>query len=90
MIAPELNAPRVGVIVPRYRQTAVARNLVKRRLREIVRQELLPHLAGADVLLRARPEAYAATAGALRADVCAARTRLLRLTGGAPPASEGS
>ena len=80
MIVPELDAPRVGVIVPRYRQSAVARNLVKRRLRELVRQELLPHLRGAEIVLRARPEAYGATAAALREDLCAGRARVLRLT----------
>ena len=75
--------PRVGVIVPRYRQTAVARNLVKRRLRELVRQELLPHLRGAEIVLRARPEAYGATVAGLRADVCAGRASVRRLADGA-------
>ena len=33
---------RVGLIVPRHRQTAVARNRLKRRLRELTRLRLLP------------------------------------------------
>lgn len=53
---------RVGVVVPRYRQTVVRRNRVKRRLREILRREVLPRLEEAglviDVLVRARREAY--------------------------------
>jgi ribonuclease P protein component len=56
--------PRAGVIVPRHKQTVVARNLLKRRLREILRREVLPRLDGAgmwvDVLVRARREAYGA------------------------------
>lgn len=56
--------PRIGVVVPRHRQKVVRRNLLKRRLKEISRTVILPRLnrAGAnrDVLLRARPEAYAA------------------------------
>ena len=53
---------RVGVVVPRYRHSAVARNLVKRRLKEVARQEVLPRLDRAglilDVMIRARREAY--------------------------------
>jgi ribonuclease P protein component len=60
---------RVGVVVPRYGHTAVQRNLVKRRLKEALRQELVPRLDGAgaarDVLVRARREAYDAGYGEL-------------------------
>jgi ribonuclease P protein component len=60
---------RVGVVVPRYGHTAVRRNLLKRRLKEALRQELVPRLdeAGAarDVLVRARREAYDAEYGDL-------------------------
>jgi ribonuclease P protein component len=55
---------RVGVVVPRHGHGAVERNGVKRRLREVLRRELVPHLDGVgarrDVLVRARPEAYSA------------------------------
>jgi ribonuclease P protein component len=54
--------PRLGLVVPKHKRTAVARNRLKRRLREIGRTELLPRLRRAgrpmDLLLRARPEAY--------------------------------
>jgi ribonuclease P protein component len=62
-VASLLRHPRIGIIVPRHRQTAVARNRVKRRLRELSRRELLPALGGSviDVVLRAMPSAYGAT-----------------------------
>lgn len=53
---------RVGLVVPRYGNSAVRRNRVKRRLREALRLEVLPRLDAAgearDVLVRARREAY--------------------------------
>ena len=53
---------RVGFVVPRHKHSAVDRNLVKRRLKEVARQEVLPRLDRAgltlDVLIRARREAY--------------------------------
>jgi ribonuclease P protein component len=73
---------RVGVIVPRHQHSAVDRNRVKRRLRELVRLELLPALrertasASVDVSLRARREAYGATREALARDVLAVRLQL--------------
>ena len=53
--------PRVGIIVPRHRQSAVDRNRLKRRLRELVRLRLLPTLPPVAIVLRARAEAYGAT-----------------------------
>jgi ribonuclease P protein component len=62
--------PRLGLVVPRHRRTAVARNLLKRRLREIGRTELLPRLRQAgrplDLLVRARTEAYDAQYDSLK------------------------
>ena len=56
---------RLGLIVPKHGRKIVERNLVKRRLREIGRREVLPELdaAGrrADVLIRARGKAYGAS-----------------------------
>jgi ribonuclease P protein component len=53
---------RVGLVVPRYGNTAVRRNRVKRRLKEILRREVLPRLdaagAGVDLMVRARRDAY--------------------------------
>jgi ribonuclease P protein component len=61
---------RLGLVVPKHRQTAVRRNRVKRRLREILRLEVLPRLdAGGcarDVVVRARRDAYDATYAQLR------------------------
>lgn len=57
-------------MVPRYKRSAVERNVVKRRLREIARQELLPRLSGLaggrDVLIRARREVYGTSYQELR------------------------
>ena len=64
---------RVGLVVPRHRHTIVERNLVKRRLREILRVEVLPRLNAAgvsvDILVRARREAYDASFEALRGEL---------------------
>jgi ribonuclease P protein component len=55
--------PRVGLIVPKYKHSSVERNRLKRRLREWVRLELLPALAGVspvlDLMVRTSPSAYA-------------------------------
>jgi ribonuclease P protein component len=52
----------VGVVVPKHRRTAAERNRLKRRLREALRNAILPALdAGGlrlDVIVRARREAY--------------------------------
>ncbi len=56
---------RLGLIVPKHGRKIVERNLVKRRLREIGRREILPELdaAGrqADLMIRARWRAYEAS-----------------------------
>jgi ribonuclease P protein component len=61
--------PRVGIVVPKHRQKVVARNRVKRRLRELVRISLLPELGRVDLLIRAKPEAYGSTFKELTADI---------------------
>lgn len=38
----------------------MARNQLRRRLREQARRRLLPHLPAIDIVIRARPPAYAA------------------------------
>jgi ribonuclease P protein component len=67
--------PRVGLVVPKHKQTSVKRNRLKRQLREIIRIELLPRLSEAqvyaDLLVRARKEAYQATFGGLREELMA-------------------
>jgi ribonuclease P protein component len=72
-LASPLAQARIGVIVPRYGHTAVERNVVKRRLRDLARRDLLPVLASAPpgmvlvVVIRATPSAYAASHAVLRA-----------------------
>jgi ribonuclease P protein component len=60
---------RVGLIVPRHRQSAVARNRLKRRLRELTRLRLLPSRLPFDVVLRARAETYDSTFEQLSTDI---------------------
>lgn len=64
---------RLAVVVPRYAQTAVRRNLLRRRLREIGRRYVLGNLDGLfDVGVRARPAAYEATFATLRGEMVGA------------------
>lgn len=70
-VAPSAQArPRVGLIVPRHGRSAVARNRLRRRLREIGRRDWLPAArereAAMDVLIRARKEAYSCSFEELR------------------------
>jgi len=71
--ASSFSRSRLGLIVPKHRRRVVDRNLLKRRLREIGRTDVLPALREAernlDVLVRARREAYGVDYGALRAEV---------------------
>jgi ribonuclease P protein component len=78
-IASPLGHPRVGVVVPRYSGSAVDRNRLKRRLRELVRTRLLPAAPSVDVVIRARPDAYAASFDALTVDVERAAAQLSRM-----------
>ena len=71
---------RIGIIVPRYKHTAVDRNRLKRRLREILRREWRTPLAAEDprdIVVRATPAAY-------RADFVALRAELVQLVGRLP------
>ena len=69
LVLPLGKRTRIGLIVPRFHQTAVARNKVKRRLRELSRTRLLPADLPAQIVIRIRPDAYRATFSALDADV---------------------
>lgn len=60
---------RVGLIVPRFGHTAVARNLLKRRLREIARLEMLPRELPYDIIVRAAEPAYRLDFARLREEV---------------------
>ena len=72
--------PRVGVVIPKYKHNAVARNRLKRRLRELVRLEWLPSLPAMDVVVRVTPVAYDRTYDALRDEMRQVGQRLLRLS----------
>jgi ribonuclease P protein component len=61
--------PRVAVVVPKFGFTIVRRNRLKRRLRELTRQLLLPRPCSCDLLMRARRDAYDAAFEKLRDEV---------------------
>jgi ribonuclease P protein component len=62
--------------VPKYSHNSVDRNRVKRRLREIVRLDVLPALPNVDVVVRALPSAYGADVAALREQCVRACSRI--------------
>ncbi len=66
----------MGFIVPRFKHTAVDRNRLKRRLREVIRMEILPRLAPLDLVVRTRPETYTATLDQLSAELAMVVLRL--------------
>ena len=70
------NHPRIGIIVPRFQFSAVARNRLRRRLREIVRRDALATLPPVDVVVRAKRSAYAAAFAVLRAELTAGVSRI--------------
>jgi ribonuclease P protein component len=76
----------VGLIVPRYRHSAVARNRLKRRLRELARTRLLPTGMSYDIVIRTRPETYDADFQQLAADVDHAIAQLVRWNRTSAPA----
>ncbi|PYP17570.1 MAG: ribonuclease P protein component [Gemmatimonadetes bacterium] len=61
--------PRTGVVVPRFQFTAVARNRLRRRVREILRRDALASLPAVDLVVRAKRIAYAASFADLRAEL---------------------
>jgi ribonuclease P protein component len=59
--------PRVGIVVGLHGRSAVARNRLKRRVRYIVRSEILTkNVEAFDAVIRIQPAAYAATFHKLR------------------------
>lgn len=68
--------PRMGMIVPRFQFSAVARNRLRRRIREVWRREVRPAQPGWDLVVRARREAYAAPFAVLRGELLAWREAL--------------
>ncbi len=64
--------------MPRYKHTAVDRNRLKRRLRELVRRRLLAELPAVDVVIRALPSAYGTPFDGLAAQVDVVRAAYRR------------
>jgi ribonuclease P protein component len=78
MLASLLLHPRVGVIVPKYGHSGVERNRLKRRLREIVRQDILwTIIVPVDLVIRASPQAYGVSYSALRSVTTVAMKRVM-------------
>lgn len=69
--------PRMGLIVPKFQSSAVARNRLRRRLREIWRREIQQRQPAWDLVIKARREAYAASFDALQAQVLTWRESVL-------------
>jgi ribonuclease P protein component len=63
---------RLGLIVPRHQSSAVARNRLRRRLREILRRDVLRTLPAIDLVIRAKRSAYTASFAVLRAELTGA------------------
>ncbi|HRP06848.1 MAG TPA: ribonuclease P protein component [Gemmatimonadales bacterium] len=68
--------PRLGLVIPKRGHTAVARNRLRRRLKELWRKELRSQVPALDVVIRGRAESYRASFGELRADLEAWREGL--------------
>jgi ribonuclease P protein component len=69
--------PRMGLIVPKFQSSAVARNRLRRRLREIWRREIQHRQPAWDLVIRARREAYTASFEALLSQVLTWRQTVL-------------
>ena len=71
-----LNHPRMAIVVPRFQFTAVARNRLRRRLKEILRRYPVASLPVVDLVVRAKRTAYAAPFAQLRTELTASVTRI--------------
>ncbi len=69
--------PRMGLVVPKFQASAVARNRLRRRLREIWRREVQQRQPSWDLVIRARREAYSASFEALQGQVLSWRETVL-------------
>ena len=69
--------PRMGLIVPKFQWSAVARNRLRRRLREIWRRDIQGQQPACDLVIRARREAYGVSFETLRSQLLAWRDAVL-------------
>jgi ribonuclease P protein component len=67
----------MGLIVPKFQSSGVARNRLRRRLREIWRREVQQWQPAWDLVIKARREAYAATFESLQKQVLTWRESVL-------------
>ncbi len=74
--ASKQGTPRIGLIVPKHKHSAIDRNRLRRRLREIIRLELLPSVESGDALIRAKSEAYELSFAGLRTEIGSIKTWL--------------
>lgn len=79
IVASLLHHPRIGFIVPKHGRSIVERNQLKRRLREIVRQNILQRIPSVDMIVRTRPEAYSATFASLERELLCGEAQIERL-----------
>jgi ribonuclease P protein component len=80
---PEDTEPKVGFVVSRAVGSAVVRNRVKRRLRELMRRRLACLPGGSSLVVRAHPAAAGVSQADLAADLDLVLGRLLRRQVGA-------
>ena len=66
----------MGIIVPRYHSTAVARNRLRRWLREFLGREAITTLPPVDLVVRVKRSAYSAPFAVLRAELTDALARV--------------
>lgn len=64
--------------MPKFNRTAVERNRLKRRLRELTRLNLLRALPAVDVVIRARRETYDAPFATLTQEIDRVRSGIAR------------
>jgi ribonuclease P protein component len=80
----------VGIVVPKHKHTAVERNRLKRRLRDLVRTRLLGTLPAMDLVIRTLPEAYDAPFDVLGGQLERVGERVRRLPAEAPRPARGA
>ena len=79
ILASPLVHPRIGFVVPKYNHSAVQRNELKRKLREIVRVEILTRLPAIDVVVKSRPNAYGADSNVIANELRTMADEIARL-----------
>jgi len=78
-VASPLGYLRVGIIVPLHGHSAVQRNKLKRRIRELVRKLISPICVSSDVVIRCRLSAYSRSFAELEPQIREIGATILRL-----------